>query len=237
MPDDSPRPAPRVIGAVWLLYFLTGILGNLLTQDGPMSPNLALAVARIVDHQSTYRAGIAITLLANGLYIVLSALLYGLFAPVNRSLALAAAFLSLTGCIVQIVAAMMQLAAIVFHTDSTLAAAFSAEQIREAMLISLKVYRQNSFVSLPMFGLFNLLLGYLIYRSRYIPRVFGVFFFLAGTAWACSLWPGMALGALYVALPAAGLAELGTALWLLIKGIDLEKWRAASAGALSTLPN
>jgi hypothetical protein len=232
MPDDSPRPAPRVIGAVWLLYFLTGILGNLLTQDGPMSPNLAQAVARIVDHQSAYRAGIAITLLANGLYIVLSALLYGLFAPVNRSLALAAAFLSLTGCIVQIVAA-MQLAAIVFHTDSTLAAAFSAEQIREAMLISLKVYRQNSFVSLPMFGLFNLLLGYLIYRSRYIPRVFGVFFFLAGTAWACSLWPAIALAA----LPAAGLAELGTALWLLIKGIDLERWRAASAGALSTLPN
>jgi hypothetical protein len=79
MPADSLRPMPRVIGAIWLLYFATSIVGALLTRDGALSPDLGPAVSLILDHPSVYRAGIGVTLLSNGLYVVLSALLFGLF--------------------------------------------------------------------------------------------------------------------------------------------------------------
>ena len=74
-------------------------------------------------------------------------------------------------------------APIVFHGDAGLTAALTAEQMRTAMLVSLKVYRRTFSVSLPMFALFDVFLGYLILRSRYVPRVFGVFFLVAGSAW------------------------------------------------------
>lgn len=227
MPDDSPRPSPRVIGAIWLSYFVVSLFGGMLTKDGPMSPDVVGTVSQIVDHTSTYRAGIAVTLFANGLYVVLSALLYRLFAPVNRGVALAAAFLSLTGCVVQIVAAIGQLAPLVIHADPALAASFSAEQIRSAMMAAVGVYRQNFLVSLPMFGMFNLLLGWLIYRSGYVPKVFGILFLIAGAGWVCSLWPPLRVVVQYVGLPAGGLAEIGTTLWLLLKGVDTLKWREA----------
>ena len=230
MSTDSPRPSPRVIGAVWLLYFITSAVGAMITKDGPMSANLGLATARIAEQQALYRAGLSVTLLSNGLYVALSALLYGLFAPVNRSVSLAAAFLSLTGCVVQIGATLLQLGAITLHSDPAMLASFSAEQVAAAVLMALKVYRQSFYVSVSMFALFNLVLAYLIYRSRFIPRVFALFFLIAGSAWIFALWPPLASVFPYVGLPASGLAELGTTLWLLVKGIDTARWREAQAG-------
>jgi hypothetical protein len=224
MPADA-RALPRVVGAVWLLYFLTSAVGALLTRDGPLSPDLGPAVGLIVDHASTYRAGVGVTLLSNGLYVVLSALLFALFAPVNRGVALAAAFLSLTGCVVQTVAQLLQLAPLALHGDPALQAMLSADQIRAAILLSLKVYRQGFTIAVSMFALFNLLLGYLILRGRFIPRVFGVFFLVAGGGWIFSLWPPLAVVFSYVGLPASGLAEVGTTLWLLFKGIDVTRWQ------------
>ena len=227
--DDSPRPSPRIIGAIWLAYFVLSGIGASLTQDGPMAANLTESVSRIVDHQSVYRAGLGVTLIANGLYIVLSAFLYGLFARINRSVALAAALLSVTGCIVQIVAAVLQWTPIVLHGDAALAATLTPEQLRTTMLLSLKVYRQTFSVSLPMFALFNLFLGFLIYRSRYLPRVFAAFFFVAGSAWIISMWSPSPQPFQYLSLASSGLAEVGTSLWLVIKSVDISRWRTAAA--------
>ena len=225
MSAAGPRPTPRTIGAVWLLYFLTSIVGGLLTLDGPMSRDLAPAVVRIFEHAAIYRAGISVTLLSNGLYVVLSAYLFVLFAPVHRGVSLAAAFLSLSGCIVQIVAQLLQLAPAALHADPALQASFTPEALRAAVLVLLKVYRQSFAISISMFALFNLLLGYLVLRSRFIPRIFGLFFLVAGGAWLFSLWPPLTAVFSYVSLPASGLAEVGTTLWLLVKGIDMARWK------------
>jgi Domain of unknown function (DUF4386) len=77
-------PRARITGVVYLLYFLTAILGQSL-------------VSRKLD-----TLGDAVNLIAYGLYILLTLLFYLLFKPVNRSLSLVAAFFSLLGCIISI---------------------------------------------------------------------------------------------------------------------------------------
>lgn len=225
MLEGLPRPMPRTIGVVWMLYFLTAILGGFLTKGLVVSTDAVATATHLLAHLPQYRAGVEVGLFANALYVALTALLYGLFAPVNRSIALTAALLSLVGCTVQIVAAMLQFAPISFLVDHGLASAFTEAQLRAAALTSLKLYAQTFHISLEMFALFNVVLGYLIYRSTFLPRMFGVFFLLAGLGWLC--YVGLPPGApvpVFV-LPFSGLAEVGLTLWLLVKGVDVSRWR------------
>src|SRR4051812_38506710 len=96
--DASSPPSPRVIGVVWLLYFFLGALGALLTRGIIISTDAASTANNILAHASLYRAGFAVDLFANLIYVALTALLFGFFRRVNPTLALLAAFFSLVGC-------------------------------------------------------------------------------------------------------------------------------------------
>jgi Domain of unknown function (DUF4386) len=211
---------PRIIGAVWLLYFVTGIVGSLLAQGGIIAGNTAGALTNILAHPTQYRAGVAVGLFANALYVVLTALLYDLFAPVNRGLSLTAAFLSLVGCTVQIVATMLQLAPISLLRDSALAGVFTTDGLRAAALMSLKLWAQSFQISIVMFAMFEVVLGYLIYKSSFTPRAFGILLLLAGLVSMTYFWPPFFNTFRYVALPFAGLAEIPFPMWLFVRGVD-----------------
>ena len=225
-PDNSPRTTSHIIGGVWLLYFVTSIVGGLLFQGGLVPGNSAAAFSNIVSHQTQYRAGVALGLFAHAVYVLLTALLCALFARVHLGLSLTAAFFSLAGCIIEISGTILQIAPVTFLHDSALGSAFSPDQVKAAALMSLKLWAQTFQMSIPMFALFELVLGYLIYRSAIVPRFFGVLFIVAGLTWAAYFWPPLLTSIRAVALPFAGLAEIAFPVWLVAKGIDVQAWRA-----------
>jgi hypothetical protein len=80
----SVHPRARVTGAVYLLYFLTSILGVTLTSHGRVS------------------AGLSMNLLSAGLYLAVALLFYRLFRPVSQKLSLVAACCAAAGCLVMV---------------------------------------------------------------------------------------------------------------------------------------
>jgi hypothetical protein len=223
--EDSPRPTARTIGVVYLLYFLTAVGGALLMK-GVVVPTDAVATARnLLAHESLYRAGWEVSLVANALYIAVTALFFGLLAPVNRSLAVMMAFFSLVGCIVQIFGGMLQIAPFTILGDTQLAAAFSVTQLQSAALVSYKLYPLVFNISLVLFAVFDFLLGYLIYKSTYLPRFLGAWFMIAGVVGLLFLWPPLGTALRFVIIPIGGIAEIALMLWLIVKGVDVSKWR------------
>jgi hypothetical protein len=169
-------------GAIYLLYFLTTILGQIMVGYG-------LAVS-----------GNVINVVSTLLYAVVTFLFYVLFKPVSNSLSLLAALLSLTGCVV------MSLG--LFHITSPIS-------------------------PLLFFSPFCLLIGYLILKSSFLPRVLGLLMVFAGLGWLVYMIPSLP-GYLSIAMMVLGfLAELSLCLWLLVKGVNVERWgqqaRAAKA--------
>lgn len=169
----SPRPKDRITGAVYLLYFLTAVSAALLARRG---------FAVYSD---------AANLIADALYVAVTVLFYFLFKPVNWTLSLMAAFLSLVGCAITVL--------ILFH-------------------------RAPSQVSpLLFFGAYCLQLGYLIFRSTFLPRALGVLMALAGVGWVIFLTP--LAKPLTIYLEVLGIvAEGSLCLWLVVMGVNVAKW-------------
>ena len=223
--EGSPRPTARTIGVVYLLYFLTAVFGALLMK-GLVVPTDAVATAQnLLAHESLYRSGWEVSLVGNAFYIAVTALFYGLLAPVNRSLAVMMAFFSLVGCTVQIFGGLLQMAPLTILGDNQLAGAFTVVQLRSAALLPFKLYPQLFNISLVLFALFDFLLGYLIYKSTFLPRFIGVWFMIAGVVGLMFLWPPLGTELRFVIIPVGGIAEVVLMLWLIVKGVDVSKWR------------
>jgi Domain of unknown function (DUF4386) len=229
MPDDnafaiegSSPPSPRTIGVVWLLYFATGGLGALLTRGIIVSADAGATAHNILAHASLYRAGLAVDLVANLIYVVLTALVFGLFRRVNPTLALLAAFFSLVGCAVQIMGELLRLAPTVILPNTQFVAAFAAQQVQAAVVLSVTLYNSVFQISFVLFACFELVTGFLILRSTFLPRWLGWWWIAGGMGGLTFLWPPLATS-IWPVLAAAGAGEFALPVWLLVKGLDLSK--------------
>jgi len=84
--------------------------------------------------------------------------------------------------------------------------------------------------SLVFFGPYCLLLGYLIFRSTFLPRVLGVLMAFAGLGWLIFLTPLASY--LSTSLKVLGfLAELSLMLWLIVRGVNQQRWKEQSSQA------
>ena len=159
----------------------------------------------------------AVDLVANLIYIALTALLFGLFRPVNATLALLAAFFSLVGCTVQIMGELLRLAPTVVLANPQLASAFGAHQVQASALLSVILYRSVFQISFVLFACFELVTGFLILQSAFLPRWLGWWLIVGGIGGLTLLWPPLATS-IWPLLVAAGAGELALPVWLLVKG-------------------
>lgn len=213
-------PNARATGITYLLYFLAAFLSAYLLRGIVVAGDVAATVSGITMHAGRYQAGCAVDLLANAIYIALTAMLYWLFAPVHRGLSMLAAFLSLAGCSIQLAAGAFQLAPLLFIQNLQLST-LAPEQLRAATLMSLTVHAQAIRNALVLFGLFDIVLGYLIVKSAFVPRALGVVLMVAGTGWLTFVWTPLSTVLSPVVLPFGGVAEIALMLWLVVKGGDM----------------
>jgi hypothetical protein len=94
-------------------------------------------------------------------------------------------------------------------------------------LLNLAPYRINS---LLFFGPYCLLLGCLIFRSTFLPQILGVLMVFAGLGWLIFLTP--LANHLSTFLKVLGfLAELSLMLWLIVKGVNAQRWKEQASAA------
>jgi len=238
--EASPRFKARIAGAVYLLFFLTAILGEFFNRQAGISEiqlgvsgDTATTANNILTHESSFRLGLALGLISIACYVAVTALFYQLFTPVSRSLALLAAFFSLVGLAIQTFGSLFQLAALLVLGGSPYLSVFNVKQLQALALLFLNLNAQVGNVYLVFDGLFLLLIGYLIVRSTFLPRVLGVLLAFAGLGWLTFLSPPLVSHLLSYIEILGVLAEGALMLWLLVVGVNAHRWteRASTAGA------
>jgi uncharacterized protein DUF4386 len=221
-------PKAKTTGIIYLLYFVTAMLGELCMKGIVVSSDAAATATNLTTHEPLFRLGLALGLIAIAFYLALTALLFDLLKPVNPTISLLAAFFSLTGCAVQSCANLFQLAPNVIFGGASYLKVFTAEQLQALCLLLLKLGSQAFNVGLIFFGFYCVSLGYLILRSTFLPNALGVLMVLAGFGWLAFLSPHLVISLSPYIQILGVIAEASLMLWLLIKGVDTGQWRKQS---------
>jgi hypothetical protein len=235
--EVSPGFVARIAGVFYLLNILTAVFGAFFVSGRLIVHGDAAATAtNILAQESLFQLGVAAGLIATACYLAVTALFYRLFLPVSRSLSLLAAFFSLMGCALGALGSLFQLAPLVVLGDSSYLSVFKLDQLQALALIFLEFNTQVLNIGIVFFGLYCLLIGYLIVRSSFLPRVLGALMVLAGVGWLTFLWPPLASALSPYNVGPGVLGEGLLTLWLLVLGVNAQRWKEqASAAGVSLL--
>ena len=234
--EASPRLKARVAGGLWLMVIAASMTAFLVRSPMIVRDDAAATATRILASESLFRLGFAADLMAGVFYMGVTVLLYRLLQPVSRSLSLMAAFLGLAGVAIGGANSLTNLATLVLLGGGQCLSAFSTSQLQAMALMSLRVYEQGFNIGMVFFGFQCVLIGCLIVRSTFLPRVLGVLLAIGGSSYVISsfasfLSPALAAHLLPFIIPAALLGEGSMTLWLLIKGINVQRWKEQARAA------
>lgn len=234
----SPQFKARVAGVLYLIVIVGGIFAEVFVRGRLVVHGDAAATAHnIVTHELLYRLGFAVEVSYCACNVPITLILYDLFRVVDRNVSLLVVFFSLVGTAIESVSLLCHFTPLVLLGGGQQLGAFTAEQLQTGAYVSIELFEYGFAIALIFFGFYCLSLGYLIYRSTFVPRIIGLLLAIEGllyltNSFANFLSPGIA-ARVFPYLAASAIAEIAFCLWLLVRGVNIERWneQASAAGA------
>ena len=224
----SPAALARLTGALLLVMALSAGLAEFGVHQALVVPGDAAATAgRIAAAGLRFRLGLVGYLVAFLCDVPVAVLLYLLFRHASASLALTAAAFRLVYAAVAGAALLPFLGPVVLSSGAGYLSALAPAQLQALTLLSVEAFESGFGLALVFFGVHLVLLGVLILGSTALPRVLGVLVAISGISYLAGslsrvLAPGLH-AAIAPLLAACGCFELVLALWLLVKGVAVER--------------
>jgi hypothetical protein len=216
----SLRQAAVVAGLAYLLLITPVVYAEFnLFSKVVISGNIAQTVQNIDSHGGMFAAAILFYLINFIGDIVIAWALYVLLAPVNRALSLLTAWFRLIYTVLGLFGVLQLVLAFRLVHGTYYTKAFEASQLQAQVQLLISSFRSGWNFSLILFGIHLVLLGCLIYRSGYLPKLLGIVLAIVGVGWIVNilgpfLYPTLNLDWFF---PVA-FAENLLPLWLLIMG-------------------
>lgn len=226
----SPQLYARLAGVLYLLITVAAVIAHIYMPAQLIVPDDAAATVTNINANPQFfmLGGIGGELVVLLSEVILSVLLYMLLKPVNQTLSLLAAVSRLMMTAVHGVN-LLNYVFVLLLLNPAYQAAFEPQQVNTLVTIFLEAHSYGFTVGIAFLVIHVLPLGYLIYRSGYLPRWIGVLFIIAGFGYLID-----AIGLLFlsnyqttpglVALAIAA-SEIVFPLWLLIRGVDMQRWQ------------
>ena len=228
---NSAKRLARIAGVLYLLITVAAIVAHFYVPSQVIVPGDAAATAaNITASEPLFRIGAIggelVILLSE---IVLSVILFVLLKPVSKLLSLVAAVSRLIMTAVHGINLLNYFFALLLLGDAAYLGAFETDQLHALVMLFLDAHSIGFVIGIAFLTLHVFLLGYLIFKSGYWPKVLGILFLIAGLGYLVDsfgqlLFAGYETTPPYIAI-AIAVSEIAFPLWLLIKGIDVAKWK------------
>ena len=231
MPSPAIKTIARFTGLFTLLTIAAGVFAQTYVSNQLINfKDAASTAANIAGQPGLVRLGFAAYMVEMASQIASTALFYELLRPVGLGINLVTAFLSLAGCVIKalsrvfFIAPLLVLGGVMPDLE-----VFSAPQIQALSLVLLGINDWGAAMALIFFGLSTTLRGCLILRSAFLPRPLGALTIVAGIGCLLFLYPPVGYR-LFPLIAGVGLmGSAATVFWLLVFGVDEERWRARSS--------
>jgi hypothetical protein len=211
----------RITGAMYIGFILASVFADALGHIGISDAEQLYRT--ILTNIVSFRLGLVIALISAFLFLATAWGLHALLRPVNKDLALLFLLLNAVGVAIQCASMLPLVSAMLLGDPSSHLQAYPAAQVEGLAYLSINVYKTGFVTAQLFFGTWLFPLGYLIYKSRFLPRSIGVLIMLDGIAVLIWFLQAILLPAnpaiSYPGLALSFIAEVGLGLWLLIKGV------------------
>lgn len=216
----------RLAGVYYVLLIITGIFSLIYVPSQLIISGDAVAtVANLRSSESLFRFGIIAGLACQIFYILLPLTLYRLLSHVDEQKARLMVIFAITSIPISFVAYALKFDVLSLIGNAEYLKVFTEVQIQSQIMLKLASFNNYIHVVSIFWGLWLFPFGYLVYKSGFLPKIFGIFLMLGCIGYliefiAFTLWPieyrasGLST---YIGLPSA-IGEIGTGFWLLIMG-------------------
>jgi len=221
---SSLKKNARIAGLLYLVYFVTFIFAD----NGVHSTVVGAGDAAVMAHNMMasewlFRVGFVSFILAAVFFLLAAWALYVLLNPVNKELALLFVLLNLGGVAIKCMSLVSEFTALLLLSGADYLKVFQADQLQAFAILFLNLYKNGFMIAQIFFGVWLLPLGYLVFKSGFLPRILGILLIIdcfAILTWFFQffLFPGYEVIS-YVCLAESLIAEASLCLWLLIKGV------------------
>ena len=228
--ETSPQLYARAAGSLYLIVIVAGIIAQMFISGKIVVPgDAARTAANILTQRTLFELGFTVYLIEMASQIAMFVLLYVLFKPVNRNLALVALSFGIVGCIIKTLSRLFYVVPLLVLGDHPYLNVFDSGQLQALALLLLDVNDRGAAMALAFFGFSTFLNGTLIFRSNFLPRFLGVLSVVGGLGWLTFLYPPLGYQVFPYVLLVGLLGGLSQILWLLIKGVKVEQWQKRAA--------
>lgn len=223
--ETSPLVRARVAGALYLFanilapFTLLYLPSRFIVRGDP-----AATASHIMGSESLFRFGIVGNLFTFTANIFLALALFQLLKVVSRNIAFVMLILLLVGVPIAMLNELTQLAVLQLLSGAGFLKAYTVDQLQVLAYLLLRLHDQGLLIAHIFFGLWLLPMGYLVFKSRFIPRVVGLLLVIAGAGYVVQSF-GIFLGYSVNIIMFTGLGEAVFLLWLLIRGVNGEQWK------------
>lgn len=237
---NSIQKTARTAGFLYLILAVCGGFAEFFVRQALIVPGDAAAtVSNILASESMFRLGFVSELIGQAVFILLVLALYKLLRQINQSQAVLMVTFVIVAVTITCLNMLNQFAALLLLSGADYLAVFAADQLQALVLLFLNLHHAGYLIAQVFFGLWLLPLGYLVYKSGFLPSIIGVLLMVACFGYLLdvlifSLFP--TFGVMVSEFTFIG--ELLLLLWLLIKGVNVSKWeaRALETAELSPAP-
>ena len=238
--DHFPQRYARLGGALYLAIivlgaFAEGFVSNKLIVSG----DAAATAANILASPELWRLSVAGNFMVVLCAVPLLWIEYLLLRPVSRQLVVLAVLLNLVSLAVEAISKLFLLIVLPTLQSADYLKAFDPHQLQTLANLALSSHDIAFNIALIFFGFTCLVNGYLIFKSRYLPKLVGILMQIAGVSYLMACFAALFAPALANLITPAILlppliGESSFCLWLLIKGVNIAKWNERLAAGQST---
>ncbi len=222
----NPNKTAKIAGFLYLIgspfnYFgVIYVLSNLIVPG-----DAATTINNIMASESLFPLSIVSSLIVQLGHIWLVLVLYKLLKPVNKNHALLMVIFLLVGVPITMLSELNKFAALLLLSGADYLTAFTADQLQALVPLFLDLYAHGVSIAWIFWGLWLLPMGYLVFKSGYIPKILGVLLIIAGCGYLIDFvtfvfFPGFGYP--------RGITSFGEfpilPLWFLIKGVNVKGW-------------
>ena len=231
---NSIQKTARTTGFLYMLLIPLGVLAMIYVPNTLFVPgDIAATVSNIMANQTLFRVSIVSALITQVVQIFVVLYLYKILKPVNKNHAVLMVVFSLVAVPIAMLNELNHFAVLLLLNGTDYLTFFTSDQIQSLVAFFLDLRVTGIFIAQIFWGLWLFPMGYLVYKSGFLPKIIGALLIVA-------VFGYLADSFIFFFVPDFGitfseftfLGELLITFWLLIKGVNVEKWEKLTLGSV-----